>query len=88
MSEEKNLDKLVGINLDKPIKSVKHAELTRATDDSPHKSVCPECKEGWLLMMRDAETFKLRKYDYCMLCGQRFEYSDVPDNELSFISPK
>lgn len=82
----KNIEKLVGINMGKPIIKVKHSELTRAEADSPHKSNCPACKESVLLMIRDRKTFKLRNHDMCILCGQQFEYTDIPDNQLAFLN--
>ena len=83
-----NLEKLFGINLDAPIFKVKHSDLKRADDESPHRSVCPVCNESVLLMMRDQVTFKLRNIDRCILCGQTVEYTDIPDNQLSFLCPK
>ena len=83
--EKTRIDKLVGINVKKPVLQVKHSELTRAQDDSEYKSICPACNEGWLLVHRDMETMKLRSHDNCILCGQHVEYTDIPDNKYMFF---
>ena len=72
---------LAGINISAEPLIVKHASLTRV-DNSSHKSSCPVCKLGLLLMRRNKETFLLENKDNCVLCGQMFEYSDIPNNEL------
>lgn len=79
---EKYLEKLVGININEPPLEVKHSELERADEDSEHKSKCPKCKAGVLLMRRHHETFLLRNFDNCILCGQRFIYTDIEDNKI------
>lgn len=83
---DKKLHELVGTNIGKPRLKVKHADLKRLENDSMHKSICPECNEGFLLMIRDPETYTLRNYDACILCGQQFEYTDIPDKQLSFLN--
>jgi DNA-directed RNA polymerase subunit RPC12/RpoP len=65
-----------GCNFDKPIKKVEHASLEKV-DEKLRKSVCPACSYGWLLMKRDPETFKLLAEDFCLLCGQRYQYIDI-----------
>jgi len=67
---------VVGLNIDKPILDVIHAELERFSD-SIYKSVCPACKEGLLLVGRYPETMLLNEYDRCVLCGQRVRYLDI-----------
>lgn len=79
---EKDLEKLAGINLHEPVLEIKHSELERADADSDHKSKCPKCKSGVLLMFRHPETFLLRDFDNCILCGQHFRYTDIPDNKI------
>jgi len=58
---------------------VKHAELLRASYDSPYKRVCPSCDDGLLLVMRDQKTFELLAEDCCVLCAQRFIYDDIEE---------
>jgi len=65
-------------NLDEPIIEVKHSDLERF-GNGIYRSECPKCS-GALLMERDSKTFVLQEYDRCVLCGQRFRYSDI--NEL------
>ncbi len=72
---------LAGINIFAAPVIVKHAALQRAEPDSPHKSICPACKVGLLLMRRNKTTFLLENKDNCILCGQMVEYSDIPNNE-------
>lgn len=79
-----NTEDLCGVNVSMPILKVKHADLKRV-DDSHHKSICPVCNTGWLLMMRDQDTLKLRNIDRCILCGQLVKYTDIPDNKLLFL---
>lgn len=67
----------VGINIENPIIKTKHRRLTRATKHSLYRSKCPVCKKGVLLMTRQLRTLELSKYDICILCGQRFEYTDI-----------
>ncbi len=42
-----------------------------------HKSVCPSCYEGTLMMHRNSDTGELMAEDVCTLCGQRFVYDDI-----------
>jgi hypothetical protein len=44
-----------------------------------HKSVCPCCVEGLLLVSRDPRTLELLPWDCCTLCGQEFVYLDIED---------
>jgi len=71
-----DLNKLMGININKPSLNVKHAKLERYSD-SAYKSLCPVCKEGILFMRRHPETGQLLEGDNCGLCGQAFVYADV-----------
>lgn len=75
----------VGINLNNPPLEIKHADLTRLSEDSIYKSVCPKCSEGSLLLRRDSLTWFLRNYDNCILCGQHVIYTDIPDNKVFSI---
>lgn len=77
----------VGANINTPVIKVAHSSLKRAQEDSPHKSVCPCCTEGVLLMTRSPQTMLLRNIDTCIFCGQSFEYIDIPDNELATLNP-
>lgn len=79
---EKELEKLSAINFKEPVIEVKHSELERVSEDSDHKSKCPKCKMGVLLMYRHHETFLLRNFDNCILCGQNFIYTDIEDNKI------
>lgn len=65
-----------GENIEEPVMDIKHSELKRFSD-SPYKSECPKCKKGLLLVGRDPMTLILQKSDYCVLCGQRFIYTDI-----------
>lgn len=66
------------VNIDKPSLHVNHAELERADpDNSTHKSICPVCKSGWLLMQREKQTFQLLPTDRCNNCGQAYIYDDI-----------
>ena len=47
-------DDIVGKNIGTPIKKIKHSELIRC-DDSPYRSLCPECHEGILLVRRNPD---------------------------------
>lgn len=67
-------------NLKLPILKVKHKDLTRSSEDSMFKSVCPKCKEPGLFVTRDQETLKLLNDDLCMNCGRRFYYTDIISN--------
>ena len=76
-----NMEESAGKNIFAAPIVVSHRSLKRV-DDSPHKSICPVCKLGYLLMRRHNETHLLLNKDNCILCGQMVTYSDVPDNEL------
>lgn len=78
-------DFLVGVNYDRPIIEVKHADLKRLDSDSPHKSICPVCEEGALLMDRHPSTMFLSNKDRCVFCAQLFMYTDIPNNEIRFL---
>lgn len=66
-----------GENVEKEVLRVSHASLTRSDpENSPFKSECPVCKDGVLLVRRDAKSLKLVRDDSCVLCGQRFHYVD------------
>ena len=70
---------LIGKNIKAPVKKVKYSALSRA-DQGGYKSICPECGKGLLLMIRDPNRgFKLKAEDYCVLCGQRYEYMDIDE---------
>ena len=72
-------DDIVGKNIGTPVKKIKHSELIRC-DDSPYRSLCPECHEGILLVRRNPDKkFELDAMDNCILCGQLFEYTDIED---------
>lgn len=82
------MKELVGININKPVLKIKYSELKRVeNDESPHKSCCPACKEGYLFMLRHADTMMLKNIDRCMLCGQSVEYIDIPDNKIHYLNP-
>lgn len=69
-------------NINRPPLEVRHAKLRRA-DDGVHKSMCPACVEGLLLMHRDPASHKLKREDRCVSCGQRVIYIDlIEDVEL------
>lgn len=75
-------------NIDKPTVVVKHSELTRF-NDSEYKSICPCCKEGILFVARSQEEpWCLLNNDICGLCGQHFQYSDIPDNKWIVLENK
>ncbi len=67
-----------------------HADLERASDDSPFRSVCPACKRGTLLVRRDQETFRLLNVDICTLCAQTVVYKDarIAHEPLQDVLPK
>lgn len=69
---------VVGCNLKEPIMKVKHSELSRISENSAYKSECPKCETGMLVTLRD-KAFQIKKFDHCLLCGQRFEYLDIDD---------
>ena len=66
-----------GQNLHKPAEHVLHADLRRASFESPFRSVCPVCERGLLLVARHPETFDLVDRDRCVRCGQLFIYEDA-----------
>jgi hypothetical protein len=80
------MEELLGINLNKPVLKIKHSELKRIENDSPHKSYCPACKEGFLLMRRHPKSMMLSNIDNCLLCGQVIEYIDIPDNKIHYLN--
>lgn len=61
--------------------NINHAALERI-GDSVHKSQCPECESGVLLMRRDPDTMKLKKEDNCICCGRRFIYQDLEESVM------
>lgn len=79
------MKELVGINLHKPPIEVNHKDLQRSSCDTLYRSICPECKEGFLMVHRDLDTHLLRSLDHCILCGQRYVYMDIPDNKIMFL---
>lgn len=71
-------ESLGGINKDKDTLSVSFYEDLIAVDpmDMSHKSYCPECKMGMLLMERDTKG-QLKASDRCTLCMQQVQYIDI-----------
>ena len=66
-----------------PIRVV-HADLERFGDGA-YKSKCPACKNGILLVARDAsDDFKLVRLDICIHCAQQFYYTDATINGEEF----
>jgi hypothetical protein len=78
--KEEERESLVGVNLDAPVMEVQHKDLNRVGDSSC-KSACPVCKVGVLLCRRDWRTLNLLSTDSCILCGQRFKYTDIEEEE-------
>jgi hypothetical protein len=72
---------LVGINKEKEPIEVKHNDLERVSENSGFRSICPVCEKGTLPVKRDPETFALLSEDNCLLCGQRFIYTDMVKEE-------
>jgi hypothetical protein len=70
-------EKYAGVNISEPTMEVSHSELTRSDDASDYRSICPVCEHGVLLVQRDTDTMELMAEDICILCGQRFTYSDI-----------
>lgn len=70
---------VVAINADKPAIKVQHADLEARGSKTQYARVCPTCKEGTLLMHRNPTTLMLAPDDYCILCGQSYEYTDIED---------
>ena len=66
-------------NLHAPMMDVRHGDLKRFSDDSPHKSDCPVCPGGVLLMQRDRRTHELIDVDRCIGCGQAVRYTDLAE---------
>lgn len=66
----------IGCNHDKPVIRVRHADLERVYEDTLFKSNCPTCKEGLMLVFRKEPEFRLSRYDHCVVCGQRYFYTD------------
>jgi hypothetical protein len=64
-------------NLNAPPIYVLHAELTRYTEDSAYRSLCPVCKTGVLMVNRHPATFELLRPDRCTHCGQVVVYEDT-----------
>ena len=64
-------------NINKPTIKISHKKLKRI-GNSAYRSKCPICKEGILLVQRNQKTFELLKLDRCILCGQSFEYTNLP----------
>lgn len=60
---------------------VRHADLEQDPEAKCSKFIrkCPKCKDGWLLVGRDAATFVIEPYDVCRLCGQLYWYDDYED---------
>ena len=65
----------MGDNIGKDPVQVSHAQLKRASEESPFRSWCPVCEKGILLVSRDGER-DLSRVDRCMLCGQLIVYED------------
>lgn len=68
---------LAGINREKEPIVVAHALLERCSENSGYRSGCPVCKAGTLSVRRDPETHEIVSEDNCVLCGQRFIYTDL-----------
>lgn len=64
-------------NIKKPPIQVFHKNLKRLSETSYYKSVCPVCENGLLLVGRDLNTLILQEYDFCVSCGQHFQYMDI-----------
>jgi uncharacterized protein (DUF983 family) len=69
----------VAISTDKPAIKIKHADLESRGTKTQLARICPTCKEGTLLMHRNPTSLVLKKDDYCILCGQSYEYTDIED---------
>jgi len=76
---DKGFPALCSANLHADPIHVKHADLTRSSDDSRYRSECPVCGDGTLRVYRDPETLELLALDRCILCGQRVIYDDIED---------
>ena len=75
--KEFNPNELMQNHLKEPL-HVTHSKLQRA-DASHYRSICPECREGVLLVGRDPKTFELVAEDGCILCTRRFVYDDIEE---------
>lgn len=62
-------------NVHSPAISIRHAALERFDPDSSFKVVCPTCKEGLLLVMRN-DRYEVVDRDMCVSCGQHYFYED------------
>lgn len=66
-----------GHNRDAEPIEVYHADLKRASDESPYRSKCPVAGcDGVLLVSRD-HTFDLKAHDCCISCAQPVIYLDI-----------
>ena len=64
-------------NLNEPVIEVAHGALAPLYEGRPtYKRTCPRCG-GALLVGRDNRTFELMEHDRCMLCAQRYRYTDI-----------
>lgn len=72
----KSVKELAGINIHKDTLTIKHADIKRI-NGSIFKGECPVCEMGYLLVQRNQKTFELSDVDRCILCGQKFKYSDI-----------
>jgi len=69
-------DFLEPLRLRAPIILVEHASLRVFDPASAFKRLCPVC-EGLLLVWRRPPTFRLSRFDRCVLCAQRVWYTDA-----------
>lgn len=58
---------------------VNFKDLERFDVSSAYKSICPVCRKGILGIARDMISFKLSKYDRCLLCAQTVIYDDLKE---------
>ncbi len=65
-------------NIDRPPLRVRFFDLERYDPERErdHKSICPACGDGLLLMHRDSRG-RLLAEDICALCGQHVVYTDI-----------
>lgn len=75
MSDEIRDSKLAGSNIGKEPIRVRKADLV---DAGGHKSECPQCGKGLLLMRREFDGNLLDR-DVCCFCGQQFIYTDLEE---------
>lgn len=66
---------------EEPELDVSHASLER-TGESAYRSVSPCC--GSFLLVRRDETLCVSRHDACVLCGQRYRYTDESVNGERF----